>query len=145
MTLRQTLEQDAPRIHEQVDAMLESEDSIIILVDARRAITYARGFGLSACQLEMLANDIERLVRTVTRVHISRKERNRHEQENAMDGGAGQCHAGPARRRRGRMADERPASGRSRDHGSGSHSFRTGRVLRMASEFAASDAGRDRA
>jgi len=45
MTLRQTLEQDAPRIHEQVDAMLESEDSIIILVDARRAITYARGSG----------------------------------------------------------------------------------------------------
>ena len=75
MTLRQTLEQDAPRIHEQVDAMLENEDSIIILVDARRAINYARGFGLSACQLEMLANDIERLVRTVTRVHISRKER----------------------------------------------------------------------
>jgi hypothetical protein len=141
MTLRQTLEQEAPRVHEQVDAMLESEDSIIILVDARRAINYARGFGLSACQLEMLANDIERLVRTVTGAQISRKESKQGEQENGMDGGAGQRHASPARGRCGRMADERSASGRSHDHGSGSHSFRTGRVLRMASEFAAPDGG----
>jgi hypothetical protein len=141
MTLRQTLEEEAPPVHEQVDAMLESEDSIIILVDARRAINYARGFGLSACQLEMLANDIERLVRTVTRAHISRKDRKQREQGNGMAGGAGQRHASPDRGRCRCMADERSASGRSRDHGSGCHGFRTGRVLRMASEFAAPDAG----
>src|SRR2546430_10290585 len=95
MTLRQTLEPEAPRVHEQVDAMLESEDSIIILV------------------------------------------------ENGMDGGAGQRHASPARRRCGRMADEQSASGQNRDHGSGSHGFRAGRVLRMGNEFAAPDAGWD--
>jgi hypothetical protein len=42
MTLRQQLEDEAFRVHEQVDAMLDSEDSIIIFIDARRAINYAR-------------------------------------------------------------------------------------------------------
>jgi hypothetical protein len=61
------LEDKAGSVHEQVDAMLDSADSMIILIDGRRAINYVRGFGLSACQLELLAHDIERLVRTVTR------------------------------------------------------------------------------
>jgi hypothetical protein len=66
MTLRQTLGQEAPRVHEQVEELLDSEDSIIVLVDGRRTINYARGFGLSACQLELLANDVERLIRAAT-------------------------------------------------------------------------------
>jgi len=65
MTLRHQLEDDVSRVHDQVNAILDSEDSMIILIDARRAINYVRGFALSPCQLELLANDIERLVRTI--------------------------------------------------------------------------------
>ena len=54
MTLRQRLGLDVQRIYEQVDDLLDSEDAIIILADAHRAIHYARGFGLSACQHELL-------------------------------------------------------------------------------------------
>jgi hypothetical protein len=109
MTLRQRLGPDARRIHEQVDALLDSEDSIIVLVDGRRAINYARGFGLSPCQLELLADDIERLVRDITR----------------------------GRTRRGRrscVADEQPASHRRRDQRSGSDRIGSGRVLRIPSQ-----------
>lgn len=77
MTLRQRVEDQACQVHQHVDAILDSEDSIIILMDGRRTINYARGFGLSACQLELLANDIERLVRAVTSVHAM-KENKRH-------------------------------------------------------------------
>jgi hypothetical protein len=87
MTSRQRLEDEASGVHEQVDAMLDSEDSIIILMDARRAIKYVRGFGLSACQLELLATDIERLVRIVTRTQPSREEKERYDQGTGMDGG----------------------------------------------------------
>jgi hypothetical protein len=69
--LRQRPEDKAGGVHEQVDALLDSADSMIILIDGRRAISYVRGFGLSACQLELLAHDIERLVRTVTRAPVS--------------------------------------------------------------------------
>ena len=66
MTLRQRLGVDVQRIHEQVDDLLDSEDAIIILADAHRAIHYARGFGLSACQHELLAVEIDRTIRTLT-------------------------------------------------------------------------------
>ena len=71
MALRHRLEDADYGVHEQIDAMLDSPDSMIILIDGRRAINYVRGFGLSACQLELLATDIERLVRTVTRAKES--------------------------------------------------------------------------
>src|SRR3954466_12334370 len=73
MTLRQQLEHEVSGVHDQVDAILDSEDSMIILIDARRAINYVSGSALSSCQLELLANEIERLVRTVTRVPASRR------------------------------------------------------------------------
>ena len=75
--VRQRLDAKARAVHEQVDALLDSADSLIILIDRRRAINYARGFGLSPCQLELLAHDIERLVRTVTRAPVAREERGR--------------------------------------------------------------------
>ncbi len=52
MTLREALGGDARRVHELVDTLLDSEDGLIMLVDSRRAISYAQGFGLSPCQLE---------------------------------------------------------------------------------------------
>ena len=66
MTLRQRLGPDVQRIYDQVDDLLDSEDAIIILADAHRAIHYARGFGLSACHHELLAVQIDRAIRGVT-------------------------------------------------------------------------------
>ena len=66
MTLRQRLGPDVQRIYEQIDDLLDSEDAIIILADAHRAIHYARGFGLSACQHELLVVEIDRTIRALT-------------------------------------------------------------------------------
>jgi hypothetical protein len=139
MTLRQTLGQEAPRVHEQVEELLDSEDSIIVLVDGRRTINYARGFGLSACQLELLANDVERLIRAVTGAYMGRKGRNQREQRNGVDAGAGQRCDGPTSERHGRVAHKRSTGDQLGDHGNGTDHCRTGRVLRMASELAAPD------
>ncbi len=67
MTLRQRLGPNVQRIHELVDDLLDNEDAIIILVDEHRAIHYARGFGLSACHHELLAAEVDRAIRIVTR------------------------------------------------------------------------------
>jgi hypothetical protein len=66
VTLRQRLGPDVQRIYEQVHDLLDSEDAILILADAHRAIHYARGFGLSACQHELLAVEIDRSIRALT-------------------------------------------------------------------------------
>ena len=67
MTLRQGLGADVQRIYELIDDLLDSEDAIIVLADGHRAIHYARGFGLSACHHELLAVQIDRAIRGVTR------------------------------------------------------------------------------
>jgi hypothetical protein len=66
MTLRQALGTNARRIHELVDQLLDSEDGLIVLADGQRTITYAEGFALSPCQLELMTNDVERVVRTMS-------------------------------------------------------------------------------
>jgi hypothetical protein len=63
MSLRKVLGADVDRVHAQVDALLDSEDAMIVLVDGSRAINYAQGFGISPSQLELLALEIERVVR----------------------------------------------------------------------------------
>ena len=65
MTLRQALGSDTRRIHELVDELLDGEDSLIVLIDGRRAISFVEGFGLSPCQLELVTVEIERAVRAV--------------------------------------------------------------------------------
>ena len=65
MTLRKALGRDAHRVHELVDQLLDAKDAVIVLVDGRRALSYAEGFGLSACQLELLTIEMERAVRVV--------------------------------------------------------------------------------
>ena len=67
MTLRQGLGADVERLYEQIDDLLDSEDAIITLADGHRAIHYAHGFGLSPCHHELLAVNIERAIRGVTR------------------------------------------------------------------------------
>ena len=71
MTLRQRLGLDVRTVYQQLDDLLDSEDAIIILADGQRAITYGRGFGLSPCHHELLAVEIERSIRAVTRVHAA--------------------------------------------------------------------------
>jgi hypothetical protein len=68
VTLRQALGGDARRVHDVLDQVLDGEDSLILLMDGRRAISYAGGFGLSPCQLELVATEIERTVRNVRAV-----------------------------------------------------------------------------
>lgn len=65
MTLRQRLGGDAARLHERLDALLDSNDAVIVLLDRERAVSYAEGFALSPCQLELLSVDIERATRAV--------------------------------------------------------------------------------
>ena len=65
MTLRRLLGGDARRVHELVDQLLDSEDSLIVLIDGPRTISFAEGFGLSPCQLELITMEIERAVRTI--------------------------------------------------------------------------------
>lgn len=65
MTLREALGGDAGRIHELVDQLLDSEDSLIVLIDRQRAVSYAEGFGLSPCQLELITIEMEQAVRAV--------------------------------------------------------------------------------
>ena len=63
MPLRQALGADARRLHELLDQLLDREDAVILLFDGDRAVSYINGFGLSPCQLELMAVEIERMVR----------------------------------------------------------------------------------
>ena len=67
MTLRESLNDRGRSVHEQVDRILDSEDGMIVLVSRQTAVSYAQGFALSATQLELLALDIERLIRSSAR------------------------------------------------------------------------------
>lgn len=70
MTLRQQLGPDVQRIYEQLDDLLDREDAILVLAGAHRAVHYAGGFGLSACQHELPAVRIERAIRALTHADV---------------------------------------------------------------------------
>lgn len=65
MTLREALGGDAGHVHEFIEQMLDREDCVIVMIDDRRALSYALGFGLSPCQLELVAHEVERGVRSI--------------------------------------------------------------------------------
>jgi hypothetical protein len=65
MSMRRLLRDDVERVRQQLEAVLDSDDAFVILVDGQRAISYAAGFGLSGSQLEQLAADVERVIRSV--------------------------------------------------------------------------------
>ena len=54
---------DDHRVRTLVDACLGSDDSIVVLIDRTRAISFMKGFGQSPCQLELLGTQVERFVR----------------------------------------------------------------------------------
>jgi hypothetical protein len=65
MTLRESLGADVGRVYEQIEAMLDSEDGLLLLFDGRRMVSYTQGFGASPSQLELLSVEIERSARGV--------------------------------------------------------------------------------
>ena len=89
MTLRDALGGDARLVHELVDQLLDSEDGLIAIVDSRRAISYAVGFGLSPCQLELVTLDIERVVRAAGGAARTKSRPGRIRREDADRGGRG--------------------------------------------------------
>lgn len=125
MTLRQSLGRDVERVYALVDELLDREDGVIVIMDGERAVTYARGFAMSPCQLELLTDDLERAVRAVTRAHLPRHRSRRHEAQRGVDAGAGQ-----------RSGEARRGDGPGGNQGSGAP-----RVLRMANQRTASDPG----
>jgi hypothetical protein len=74
MSLRRVLGATIPRVHAQVESLLDSEDAMLILVGGKRAISYMHGFGLSPDQLELLSLEIERAVRRVAAPPFKKRE-----------------------------------------------------------------------
>ena len=72
-----------------VDTMLDSEDSLIVMIDGGRAISLADGFGLSPCQLELVTIEIERAVRAVAGTKRFKKTERRTSSEHVN--GLGNC------------------------------------------------------
>jgi hypothetical protein len=148
MSLRTMLGADTDRVHEQVDALLDSEDGVIVLIDRSRAISYAHGFGISPCQLESLMVDIERTVRNVGASPIdSRRNRRNYGEERKESDDSGRD-AGIRRHLdrldhggNGRVVDRRTESVRTRGAGDSNSGIAAGRVLRLAREAAATDVG----
>ena len=88
MTLRESLGGDVQRVYEQVDALLDREDGLLVLFDGGRMVSYTQGFGVSPCQLELLSVELERAVRNVVarQPTTSRRDRRNRETSKARRG-----------------------------------------------------------
>ena len=89
MTIRESFGGDVQRIHEQVDALLDRHDGVLMLFDGNRLVTYGQGFGVSASQLELLSVELERALRNgVGRwpTQSANKRRNRERNQDVRDG-----------------------------------------------------------
>jgi hypothetical protein len=147
MSLRKMLGTDADRIHDQVDALLDGEDAMIVLVDGSRAMSYVHGFGTSPDQLELLALDIERAVRSVAGPPTSNRRDRRsygEEGENRDDSGRGPSLRRDlgrfGRRGNGSVVDGGSENVRTGGSAHGNSGRTAGRVLRLAREALATDA-----
>lgn len=143
MTLRESLGGDVQRIYEQVDALLDSEDGVLVLFDGGRTLSYTQGFGVSPCQLELLSVEIERAVRNVVgrppaKERRERRTREKSKQEDDHRGGAILRHhlARHGRRDHSSVVDGAGQSVRPGDAADSDSRGTAGRVLRMASKCA---------
>ena len=68
MTLRNALDGHVRDVFEQINALLDSEDALIVLFDGRRVVSYTHGFAASPSQLELLGVEIERSARNAVGV-----------------------------------------------------------------------------
>ena len=85
MSLRQVLGTDADDVHRQVDALLDSEDGLIVLIDRSRVISHAHGFGVSPCQLELLMVEVERVIRSVVGTTVNKRSNRRNQREDRKE------------------------------------------------------------
>jgi hypothetical protein len=86
MTLREMLGSDVQRFQKQIDDLLDGEDGFIVLFDGSRLVSYAQGFGVSPCQLELLTVEIERAIRNVIGEQSLTNRRNRRNREKSKQG-----------------------------------------------------------
>ena len=86
MSLRGMLRGNVQHIQEQIDDLLDREDGLIVLFDGSRMVSYSQGFGVSPCQLELLAVEIERAIRNVIGGQSLTNRRNRRNREKAKQG-----------------------------------------------------------
>jgi hypothetical protein len=142
MTLREWLAGDVQRVYEQVDALLDREDGLLMLFDGGRMVTYMQGFGASSCQLELLSVDLERAVRNVVpgQSTTNRRDRNREESKEEDDSGRsavlGQQLGDHGRRNHGSVADGGGATVRGPDAADRNRNGAAPHVLRLASKTA---------
>jgi hypothetical protein len=86
MTLREVLGGDEPRVHQQVDDLLDGDSGLIVFFDGDRMVSYVVGFGVSPCQLELLTVEVERCVRDVIGGQLTRTRTNRRSREKGEQG-----------------------------------------------------------
>ena len=143
MTLRESLGRDVQRVHEQVDALLDREDGLLLLFDGGRMVSYTEGFGVSPDQLELLSVELERAVRNVVGGQTTtspRHWRNREGTNEASGDGRGAVlrqHLG--RNDRGDHSSMVVAGGQSVRPGNPTHDDSSGpasRLLRLANKTA---------
>ncbi|HEX7086395.1 MAG TPA: hypothetical protein VF198_08525 [Vicinamibacterales bacterium] len=63
MTLRDALQGSEGVIRARLEEVLDSEDAVVLLANRRGITTFAHGFGVSGCQLEMMGRALEALLR----------------------------------------------------------------------------------
>ena len=144
MTLRDSLGGDVQRIYEQVDALLDSEDGVLVLFDGSRTLSYTQGFGVSPCQLELLSVEIERALRNVVgrppaKERRERRAREKSKQEDDRRGGTvlfRQHLARHSRRDPTSVVDRAGQSVRPGDAADSDSRGTAGCVLRLASKSA---------
>ena len=143
MTLRESLGGDVEHVYNQIDALLDSEDALLVLFDGDRMVSYTQGFGVSPCQLELLSLDLERSVRTIVGGQSTTRKRHRRNREESFEGNGRGRDA--VRRQSGgrvdrgdhrRVVDRRGQSVGSGDSAHGNSRVAAGRVLRLASKTA---------
>lgn len=66
MTIRQT-PGDADALRRRLEQILDSEDALVILADRRQVTSFARGFSVSGCQLEMIDREVAGVVQRLLR------------------------------------------------------------------------------
>jgi hypothetical protein len=111
MTLRESLGGDVQRIYEQVDRLLDQDHALLVFIEGERLVSYANGFGASPCQLELLAIEVERALRTIIGRSLTKVKRKRRSSEDIQ-------------------------SSRSDDDVNGDRRCSAGRLLRMAGKTA---------
>jgi hypothetical protein len=81
VSLRQALGGDTGRLHELLEEVLDRENVVVLLFDGDRAVNYISGFGLSPCQHELMAVEIERMVRAAGAPGVSAGTDRRNQRE----------------------------------------------------------------